>query len=83
MASRVSASDFLLRSVMAILEQPDRAKPLATADPMPEWYQVKRRSAQILWDDHPVDLPVPPAPVINATPGNLNMMNVLPRLYSD
>lgn len=41
-ASRVSASDFTLRSVIAILEQPDRAKPLATAAPMPECVRTYR-----------------------------------------
>jgi hypothetical protein len=54
-------------SVMAILEQPARAKPLATAAPIPAPHQYTRPC------EHKMQLdgsPVPPAPVIMATPGS-------------
>lgn len=53
-------------SVIAILEHPDRAKPFATAAPIPSIV-----SNQILQLYYCMDVPVPPAPVMMATPGKL------------
>jgi hypothetical protein len=63
MASRVCERVSGLMSVMAILVQPERAKPFATAAPIPTCYKY-------FYGMLPGDVPVPPAPVIRATPGS-------------
>lgn len=52
-------------SVIAIFVQPDRAKPFATAAPMPT--TVSQESHKLF---SKIELPVPPAPVMMATPGS-------------
>jgi hypothetical protein len=54
-------------SVMAILEQFARAKPLATAAPIPALHQQMKPYAYNMLLGN---VPVPPAPVMIATPGS-------------
>lgn len=64
-------------SVIAKREQPDLANPLATAAPIP----IRHVSIRWCSSGNAQTIPVPPAPVMTATPGSLNTaeaMMILP-----
>lgn len=71
MASLVCFSVSELMSVMAIFVHPERAKPLATAAPIPRSCQYKSFLRT------KVNLPVPPAPVTMATPGSFRRIDAM------